>query len=468
MNYKNLTILLFPIISICGYAQKLPVLKSNAYVIDVRDGNSLNIGVWGVDSKTKLDIYETGYIDNGKEKWITFISDIDSIRFKVEKDKEYPFIILVNGKDSAFTKINCVQEVPFVHFTKEYIKEHDGKTFVEIPEVYELVNIVFALTNTGKNSEGLVVKNINYYNDVIYWFDKYKQEPIILKMDSILFRNTSAYFSLKMDAYAFDIVSNTITQSSIYNRISWGKTNQLKPLLAELQSFYDKTQFHEFYKKHKSFYSSQINTYRDTLGLPEMQKWLNKNFPTTHYNSIKVIFSPLVGWNQSTNWFESNGFNELQPHVNFPYRTESDSKDFSVKALNIKDGNIVFTEMNHGFINPEGQKTKYQKSIREAFLNLTVWNEKDKPAEQQYNNAYSCFNEYMNWALISLRYIDFAPKNEQEKLILKMENGMVEYRGFRKFAEFDQYLITIYKNREKGQTVAELYPKIVQWFVDNK
>ena len=124
---------------------------------------------------------------------------------------------------------------------------------------------------------------------------------------------------------------------------------------------------------------------------------------------------------------------------------------------NAKSGDICFIN-----------DTKYQKSIQIAFSKLDTWNEKGKPAEQGYNEAYACFNEYMNWALISLRYIDYAPAKEQEKLIKDLEKKMVEGRGFKKFAEFDQYLIQIYKNREKGQTVADLYSKIVQWFVDNK
>lgn len=466
MNYKNLTILLLSIISISGYAQELQILKSNTYSIKIRDGNSIVQNIWWADPKTKLDVYETGY--KGKDKWITFISDIDSIRFKVEKDKQFTFVILINGKDSALTQINCIQDIPAANFDNQYKKEHDGKTFVEIPEVYELVNVVFALTNTGKNDNGLVYKNTDYYKEVLKWFDIYSQESIVLKMDSIINKNMFDYITIKMDAYAFEFSKRKIVQSLIYNIISGGKTNVTKSYIKELQSFSDKTHFQEFYKNHQSFYASLINTFRDSIGIQEMQNWLTKNFPKSKYNSVKIIFSPLVGWNQSTNWFESNGFKELQPHVNFPYRNENDLKEFSSKALNIKDGNIVFTEINHGFINPEASQTQYQKSIQIAFSNLDTWNEKGKPAEQGYNEAYACFDEYMNWALISLRYIDYAPVKEQEKLIKDLEKKMVEGRGFKKFAEFDQYLIQIYKNREKGQIVADLYPKIVQWFVDNK
>ena len=45
------------------------------------------------------------------------------------------------------------------------------------------------------------------------------------------------------------------------------------------------------------------------------------NFPNANkYDTYKIIFSPLVGGNQSVVWLESNGFKELQPHVEYPYR----------------------------------------------------------------------------------------------------------------------------------------------------
>ena len=74
----------------------------------------------------------------------------------------------------------------------------------------------------------------------------------------------------------------------------------------------------------------------------------------------------------------------------------------------------------------------------------------------------------MNWALVSLRYIDYAPPIEQNKLTSKMERYQVEVRGFKKFTEFNQFLIQLYKNRSKGQTAADLYPQIIEWFVKNK
>lgn len=289
------------IIASPSFSQKLPVLKSHTYNISIRDGDDFRKGRWNIDPKVNPDVYEAPMAINQQHKLVTFITDVDSLQLRVEKGKTYSFVILVNEKDSAFTQVKAVPSP--VTFTKEYMKSHQGKTFVELP---------------------------------------------------------------------------------------------------------------------------------------------------------------------ASNWFEYNGFKEAQAHVNFPYRNGAVKNEFSSQALHVKDGNIVFTELNHNFIGPEGQKLDYQNKLNEAFSNLTMWLKAGFPAERGYNNTRACFDEYMNWALVCLRYVDYAPPLEQAQLIAKMEKYQVEVRGFTKFAEFDQFLIGLYKNRRKGQVVADLYPQIVEWFVKNK
>ena len=75
----------------------------------------------------------------------------------------------------------------------------------------------------------------------------------------------------------------------------------------------------------------------------------------------------------------------------------------------------------------------------------------------------------MNWVLINLRIIDYVPKNEQKKLIDNVARIMVNGRGFLKFEEFNDFLVNLYRNKDKATTVADLYPQIIDWFdINNK
>ncbi|MCE7066105.1 DUF4932 domain-containing protein [Dyadobacter sp. CY326] len=446
-----------------AFSQKLPLIRSSVKIIDIHVGKVIRKSSWNIDASIKPDVFDVAVPKNGTP--VTFVTDQDSIRFDVKPGDYYEFIILLNGKDSALTAIKSILDVPRAQFSDDYKKSHAGKTFVEIPPVYELINVVFALTDKGNTENGMIRKSEPYYAEVLNWFEKYKSESVVGAINAAL-KEPDNYHSMKMDAYAFEYENGKIKQSPVYDRIGFGNNNNLRPYIADLEQFATKSKFSDFYKQHKPLYDGLITSYRDSIGVPEMQKWLTKNFPSTKYDSFKIIFSPLVNSNQSATWFEYDGFKEAQAHVNFPFHKKDEPKSVSKEASLVRDGSIVFTELNHAFINPESEKPEYATRIAKAFTDIAKWNNLEKPAKY-YNNAFSSFNEYMNWALVCIRYVDYAPEKDQAELIAQTENMMVNSRGFQKFAEFDQFLVKLYKNRKKGHVLADLYPEIVAWFEGN-
>ncbi len=461
---KLLISLLF--LTITGSAQSdLPVIRSNAAVISIQDGANLKKNNWSLAPEAKPDIYEAELID-GKPHKVTFLTDLDSISFEVEEGKRYDFIIQF-GETKCYTQIIGVRFTPAAVFDEKYRTARTGKTFIDIPEVYELVNIAIAMTPTGINDKNLIFQNSDYYKRVRAWFDKYQNHPLLAALDAELKKDQ--YFNLKMNGNAFEFDKNgKIVQSKVFDRTGWGAKNILRPFLNALQSFSDTTNFRKFYKENRKTYDEQIRFYRETADIAEMKRWLDKNFPSSKdYDSYNIIFSPLVSYNQSTIWFESNGFKELQPHVNFPYPQDLDRffKDvkLSEKAGTIFRGNIVFTEINHGYINPEAEK--YAERIGKAISNRDHWVDKTRSANYYGGNA--AFNEYMNWALVSLRIVDYVPAEEQDKLIAAIDEMMTRRRGFPQFAALDKFLIELYKTRKPNQTLADLYPQIIEWFEKN-
>jgi hypothetical protein len=94
------TFLLLIFIGQTTFAQKkLPIIKANSSNVDIKDDNQLRKNAWTIVPEEKLDVYTTS------AKKVTFYTDIDSISFKVNPKKQYDFIILLNGKDSARTQI---------------------------------------------------------------------------------------------------------------------------------------------------------------------------------------------------------------------------------------------------------------------------------------------------------------------------------------------------------------------------
>ena len=194
-----------------------------------------------------------------------------------------------------------------------------------------------------------------------------------------------------------------------------------------------------------------------------MKRWIEHNFPNTRYDAVEVIFSPLVAGNQSSNHFENDEFSELHAHVNYPYMNEG-YRQRSSEVATLTRRSIVFTELNHGYINAESEEEEDTRQIDQAFQNIDDWVDREKPAGG-YASAYACFNEYMNWGLVSLRYIDAAQKDQWPALLRGVEDVMSNRRGFRRFDKFNQFLVALYQERAPGQVITDLYPQIIQWFL---
>jgi len=113
MKSKLLILLFFIVFSQLTKAQnKLPLIRATTKMADIKDGNVLKKGIWIITPEAKPDIYVTN------NKKVTFYTDKDSITFKINpKVGKYDFVILLNGKDSAFTQIKY--QLPYIDKLKK-------------------------------------------------------------------------------------------------------------------------------------------------------------------------------------------------------------------------------------------------------------------------------------------------------------------------------------------------------------
>lgn len=462
-------LLLAAAIPLTAYAQRpLPVIHSDTTIVSIRDGTNFRKDAWQLSPQTRPDVYEAE-LTAGQAQRVTFITDVDSISFDVESGHKYDFII-VHGTDTCLTQITGTKRVPMAVFDEAYQKAHRGEFRVSVPEVYELVNVAIALTPTAQQDNGLVYKSSPYYQAVRSSFDAYRTHPFVLALDSAMKEFLWSYLTLKMNGYAFEFDDKgTIVRSRIYDRTGFDgeRTNSLAPYLELMRSFAEETHFRDFYRQHRGVYDAQVAFFRDTADLAGMKRWLDRQFPSSKpYDTYNVVFSPLVAYNQSGTSMRSNGFSEMQPHVNFPYAEDLSPamQALSRAGRDLYRGATVFTELNHGYINPE--TGKYAQRVMAAISHRDHWVD-PKNGPSYYPGIY-LFDEYMNWALASLWYADEAPQGEQAMMIARIDRMMTGPRGFRQFEAFDAFLLDLYRHRAPGQTVADLYPRIIAWFAEHE
>jgi hypothetical protein len=384
----------------------------------------------------------TCYVVTEKDSLALFILPAQSVRF---------YVVAENRHDSLLCDFKGV--VKAASFTNRYKKLNNKKIITEVPEVYELLNIIFALTKRGESDNNIAYKGSPYYQAVKNYFGSASDHPAVLAIDSLLKKGLDA--ELKMDSYAFILRGDKIINGGVYNRLSWGNENTLLTHIPLLESFAKKTRFRAFYKKHKGYYQQLIKDIAMRIRPAEMKQWLEKNFPSTKYASAKVVFSPLAGGNQSANWFEDNGFAEAQMHINAPHVGEW-TKGLSENVINGQLSIPAFTELNHAYINPHAATYSL-----EPFDSLTKWTA--GKFSSHYQDPFACFTEYVNWSLASLYFSDHYTNQDFKTLKEVLEKTMVNYRGFSKFKEFNEELLRLYKEREKGATVADLFSPLLAW-----
>lgn len=415
---------------------------------------------WNLAPELNPDVFEAG-VPPGESRDVCFISERDEKCFAIRAGDTRDFVIVRDGVRHN-TRITGVVRVPAAVFSEAYQAAHRGQTEVLVPEVYELVNIAIALTPFAAENQGLVITDTEYYARVQTHFGAYREHPLVRALDAEMRENVYAYFRHKMNGYAFEFdADGRIVRSAIYDRTGFDDdaVNTMLPHLAEMQSFAGASGFRAFYAGESAFYESQIAYLRDNSDTAGITSWLQGNFPGVRaYDGVKIIFSPLVGYNQSLTTFDYNGYRELQPHVNFPYRALD---GLSAEASAIQRANILFTEMNHGFIGEPGDQNA--GLIGEAIGDRAFWAD-DTKAARTYGSDLALFNEYMNWGLVSLYHYDRM--NEADRAISRgqVERMMVNSRGFKQFVPFNEFLVNAYANRAEGETLVALYPEIIAWF----
>jgi hypothetical protein len=408
---------------------------------------------WVITPEISPDIFPIE-IEKNRSSRVTFITDIDSVSYQLKQGDIKNFIVLLNEKDSAFTRL---EGVPLkANFTYDYIKRNKGKWSVEVIEVQELFQVISVITPTGlADTRSMIINHDStaYYRSVLKHFLPYKNEPVVKSIDSLLQKNW--YINLKADACALEFNDqNKLIKSKIYDRMR-GSKNLLDPYMDQLYDFAEKSKFREFFKNNTAFYNSLIEWHEKAVPTKDQWNWLESQFPDHKYDHYRITFSPLVKGNHSTVRFTNNEFKQAVMFIRPPYRIKSVNEKISNGLIT----RMVFTEIDHNYVNPETDK--YLKEVNDIFSDRIKWTAEKE--SKGYRTPYTIFNEYMTWSVYLLYCYDKFSKEDFEVINDRIKNYIVNKRGFQRFDDFHDTMLDLYKKRYPNQTVADLYPSILNW-----
>lgn len=146
MKHYCLTFLL--LLSAYGFSQnRLPVIKANAKTATIQEvGQPLK--KWNLSPEIKIDVFTTNKLV--QPVTVKFKTDIDSISFKLKPGQQKDFIVLLNGKDSCYTRIqspevkNFRRVQPEVHDTIPFaINKHNTNSIKVVLNKMDTLNLNF-------------------------------------------------------------------------------------------------------------------------------------------------------------------------------------------------------------------------------------------------------------------------------------------------------------------------------------
>jgi hypothetical protein len=339
------------------------------------------------------------------------------------------------------------RQIGYATYSSEYVEENRGKVIVEIPEVYELANVILAISDHGQRSFQ-VHREGDYYEKVMKHFGSFSSHQIV--EEHVFSREWSRYLGFRTNSYCYVFDDDDIKPCSIHRKSSWRDT--FKPRIDFVENFARASRFRDFYRDNISYYQEQIDKYSREVPVKQMWQWLEQRFPA-RYDCYRIVLSPLIGGTHNTQYFEGDTFRETVMFVAMGPILEGEIDD-SKRMLTAR---IVFTEIDHNYVNPVTDQ--FWGQVNNVFGDLDAWNH-----QASYRSPYKTFNEYMTWAVFMLYCQDTLKEGELlQEVNDRVVNTMVNSRKFVRFREFNEKLLELYEERGETQTLVGLYPRILDW-----
>jgi hypothetical protein len=330
-----------------------------------------------------------------------------------------------------------------------------ARTRVVIPEVYELANVIVAMTSFGQSNQVAVNRTGAYYQRVSAAFSAFRNHPSMSDLQLGSSDPLLQYYEFRDNSNAYVFEDGEIRRNPGAST-SWSK-NLFRERRDAAQAFADASQFRAFFTANEAFYADVVARYRAMAEIDAMADWLEREFPGVSYSHYTVVLSPLVYGSHSAQFPSSN---EALFFVSGPDVTTGAGTTDGVKKATVQ--RILFTEVDHAFVNPTTDR--HRSAINSAFGNRAKWT---TDSSGFYDSATAVFNEYMTWAAFLVFVQDRLSAADFDTVRQLTVQQMEGSRRFQRFGVFTAELLQLYAKRTPGATVASLYPQIIAWSASN-
>jgi Domain of unknown function (DUF4932) len=338
----------------------------------------------------------------------------------------------------------------------------DNKAVFELPAAYELIHIAFALTDTSNNASYYFNANDTsqaYYHEVIKYFSAYKNHALIQKLTKQFKKSYARYIYNLLKGYNSGLSENEISKDKRFPFFHGLMYSFSSVSRSEMEDFAKVSNFQSFYNSHQTYYKAILEDAKTKLNVHQIQTWLETQFGSK-YDKYNLVISPLMHSTHFTRHFTYKGEKTSIMWV-------SDAEGYNAQLYSPSQiaglyTGIVFSEIDHNYVNPVSDK--YKKEINKIMgdEHRSKWIKANGDGKY-YGTGYKVYNEYMTHAIYLIYTNELYSKADQTVIENARIKMMEQSRKYYRFGDFYRQLKTLYTSKQAGQTITDLYPKMLEW-----
>ena len=307
----------------------------------------------------------------------------------------------------------------------------------------EFIGIVLMLSKYNQKYEFLKndYSNEEYINDIMRWFDIYKNDEFIILTNQIIDKYENFNYETPIDLVLryFDTNFGRVESADKPEYFDILNEELIQKFLCNLPLFVNKTKFEEFYKNHSNFYNECISF---------QQKYLQElplNFEQYFLDFYGIDKFPNVCCNLLLTNSSRGGFGLEFNGILYPCLTV----DFKGKKQRPCSVRFLFHEMSHPVINPLTDKYL----IKNVETNLKI---------KHYGTIQSIINESIIRAVEIILYKHMKRSSEIIERKIKLEKA----QGFEYIENVVDCIETYLCNREKYPNIESFFPILLNTVID--
>lgn len=322
-----------------------------------------------------------------------------------------------------------------------------------VDERVELMSSIFRMMGAEEYSDK---NNALYVEDIEKYFSPFKESKFLSQ--------------LKKDRYDHGLGYDAVISMAVHLQMKNGKWSLVDPkptfldkrwkreklpeFLKNLNEYYQKTKFHDFYKDHQKDYQQASKAFSDSVLVKLNQDWYPRFYGKSPNEDYKVVIGyGNGGGNYGPRVMQENKRDEVYAIVSggtFDGRTMTYSSAYAPTLIH---------EFNHSFVNYVLENPIYERKLEQPATKIL-----DAVRQPMKEQAYGDWKTLINESIVRAAVIVYMKENHFSDKAIKAEMKEQLKRSFVWTPELVELLEYYQKNRKEYPSLESFYPNIVSFF----